>query len=121
MSSPLPHRPSINYTPQSELALDIATEDSSAVLQVLSSETARSVLRSLSTSPSTASDLSRDNDVSLQTVNYHLKNLCEAGLITEVGTWYSSKGAEMSVYAPSSTRVEITLTPESGATPSDSV
>lgn len=113
MASPLPYRPSIDYTPRPTQVIDLGDEDAEAALRTLGSETARAVLGLLDGGPATASDLAKDSDLSLQTVHYHLENLHEAGLVSDVGTWYSAKGAEMCVYAPTSERVEICLAPAS--------
>lgn len=109
MTTPLPHRPSIEYTPRPTQVVDLTDEDSGAALTTLGSETARAVLALLDSGPATASDLANDSDMSLQTVHYHLENLHDAGLVSDVGTWYSAKGGEMCVYAPASERVEICL------------
>lgn len=78
----------------------ISLTDSDAVLDALSSNTARKVLATLHEEPGTASDLAETVDTSIQNVNHHLKQLQGAGLIDNVDTWYSTKGREMDVYAP---------------------
>lgn len=70
------------------------------MLPTLASTTARQILIQLHEKPRTASDLADSVDTSLQNVLHHLSSLQEAGLITIVGTWYSSRGVEMDVYAP---------------------
>jgi len=77
-------------------------EDADEVFNALSSDTARDIYRSLHEEPTTPSDLSDRVDTSLQNARYHLENLEDAGLIEVVDTWYSSRGNEMSVYAPTS-------------------
>ena len=72
------------------------------VLDVLSSTTARRVLLALYDSPLPMSDLAEEVDTSLQNVEYHLDRLEAAGVVEVTDTWYSSKGAEMDVYAPTS-------------------
>lgn len=112
MSSPLPFRPSIDHTPSSKSVLGLADGGSAAVFESLSSETARSILETLEDGPATTSDLADAIDTSLQNIHYHLEKLIEADLVTEVGTWYSAKGKEMSVYAPTTERIEIRFTTE---------
>lgn len=109
MSSPLPLRPSIDHTPRSRSVIDLTDENSTAVFEALGSETARSILETLDDQPATASDLADEVETSLQNVQYHLDNLHDASLVAEVGTWYSSRGKEMSVYALSSERLEFRL------------
>lgn len=61
-------------------------------------------------------------DALAENAHYYLQNLCEAGLVTAAGTWYSSKGAEMTVYALTCDRIELRLgdgdrSPSRDATP----
>lgn len=114
MASPLPLRPSIEHTPRRRTAFRLGEDDTPAVLEALASETARSVLLALAEEPRTASDLAGAVDTSLQNVHYHLNNLLEAGLVTGIGTWYSAKGKEMTVYAPSSEGIELQFEPVDG-------
>jgi len=110
MSRPLPHRPSIDHAPRQRLVVDFRSERSETVLDALGSTTARSIMRLLERGPAPASEIAKQSDISVQTVSYHLDNLLDAGLVTAVGTWYSSKGAEMDVYALTGERVEVCLT-----------
>jgi len=71
-----------------------------AVVEALRSETARNVLAALYEEPTVASTLADRVGTSAQNVHYHLANLRDADLVEVVGTWYSSKGVEMDVYAP---------------------
>lgn len=48
----------------------------------------------------TPSELAEQVDTSIQNVQYHLEKLESAELIEVADTWYSEKGREMSVYAP---------------------
>lgn len=80
--------------------VDISGETASTVIPALASETARDLLVRLNDAPETASGLAERSDTSLQNVLYHLGSLREAGLVRVVDTWYSSRGVEMKVYAP---------------------
>jgi len=82
--------------------VDLEGEDADAVFSALSSDTARDIYRSLQEEPHTPSEIAEAADTSIQNVRYHLDNLEDAGLIEVVDTWYSSRGNEMSVYAPTS-------------------
>ncbi|MFC6954724.1 winged helix-turn-helix domain-containing protein [Halorubellus litoreus] len=75
--------------------------DTSAVFAALSSNTARSILNELYESPGTQSELADRVETSIQNVTYHVDKLHNAGLVTVVDQWYSEKGNEMDVYAPS--------------------
>lgn len=105
MSDPLPRRPPIDHTPRARAVADLAAEDTPAVLEALGTETARAILQALE-EPATTSEVAEVVGTSIQNAGYHLDKLREAGLVTEVGTWYSAKGRPMTVYAPTSERVE---------------
>lgn len=107
MSTPLPHRPSIDQPPRDTHTVSFDDEHVDDVLSILSCETARTLLATLDDGPATASDLSEQLDMSLQTVCYHLDKLSDADIVADVGTWYSSKGAEMTVYGTTIERFEI--------------
>lgn len=77
----------------------LSLEEAGPVLESLTSRTAQSILVELSDEPSTPGDVAERVDTSLQNVSYHLSKLEDAGLVTVVGTRYSSKGREMKVYA----------------------
>jgi DNA-binding transcriptional ArsR family regulator len=70
-----------------------------------SSETARAVLAATYEEPRTPTEVHGQVGTSLQNVHYHLDSLEDAGLIESAGTGYSSKGNEMTVYAPASEAV----------------
>ncbi|MDZ7851037.1 MAG: helix-turn-helix domain-containing protein [Halodesulfurarchaeum sp.] len=72
------------------------------VFEALASETRRHMLEELYDDPTTPSELATLTDTSLQNVHYHLEKLGDVDLVEPVGTRYSEKGAEMSVYAPTS-------------------
>jgi len=82
--------------------LDIEDAETDEVFSALSSETARDIYRAISDEPAPPSDIADRVDSSIQNVRYHLENLEEADLVEVTDTWYSSRGNEMSVYAPSS-------------------
>ncbi|MFB6123256.1 MAG: ArsR/SmtB family transcription factor [Haloferacaceae archaeon] len=109
MSSPLPHRPSIDHTPASLSVVDLTDDESTALLDSLSCETARAILAALEDGPATVSDLTGRVDTTLQNARYHLENLRDAGVVADVGTWYSAKGREMNVYALTSERIELRI------------
>lgn len=109
MSSPLPLRPSVDHKPSTRSVRDLTAEATETVFEALGSETARTILAALENDPATASDIADRVETSLQNVQYHLNNLQEADLVADVGTWYSAKGKEMSVYAPTVDRLEFRL------------
>lgn len=84
-------------------------EDADALIRSLSSETARSLLTALHEEPRTASKLAEEVDTSVQNVRHHLENLRDAGLVTVVGTRYSVKGREMTVYGPANERLVVAV------------
>jgi len=80
--------------------LEVQDEDTDAILDALAPDTRRAIYQSLFAEPRTTSELAEAVDTSLQNVQYHLEPLEDAGLIEEIDTVYSEKGAEMAVYAP---------------------
>lgn len=94
----LPYRPKVEESEREIELVDL--DDAGDILDVLSSTTARTILTSLYRNPGPASEIADRVDTSLQNVTYHLRRLRNADLITVVSTWYSSKGLEMDVYAP---------------------
>lgn len=114
MPDMLPFRPAIDHTPRRRSVIDLHDAAGQSIPDALGSATARAVLRTLGESPSTASGIAGALDSSLQNVQYHLEKLVDAGLVSEVGTWYSSKGREMQVYDLASERIELRLAPTNG-------
>jgi len=55
--------------------------------------------------PQTASDIAKSLDMSVQNAKYHLDKFEEAGLIEIIDIWYSDRGREMNVYAPTSSSI----------------
>lgn len=97
----LPRRPKVtNRDNREPVVLELASEHADRVFKSLASETARRVLQTLYEEPRVASDIADEINTSLQNVDYHLQNLQEAELVEIVDTWYSEKGNEMKVYAP---------------------
>jgi len=99
MASAFPHQPPVTHTPQKQTNIIVDRDETTDVLQVLSSESAQKILSILKSEPRTASEIAKSVDQSVQNVSYHLDRLCEAELITPTETWYSEKGREMTVYA----------------------
>lgn len=102
---PFRPEPDVRSDPQLVNIDDDAADD---VFAALSSDTARAILRALYVEPATASDLADAVETSLQNARYHLDNLMDAGLVEAVDTWYSSRGTEMTVYAPTSDPLIVT-------------
>lgn len=82
--------------------LGLDEEDADAVLEALSSATARTILRRLHDEPLAPSEIADREELSIQNVTYHLQKLAAAELIDVVGTQYSEKGREMAIYGPAS-------------------
>lgn len=101
MAGLLPSSPDTSGVEDAEpRVIGIEGDDADALIGALSSETARSLLAALHDEPATPSAVAARVDTSLQNAQYHLGKLEAADLIREVGTAYSEKGREMSVYAP---------------------
>jgi DNA-binding transcriptional ArsR family regulator len=105
MSRLLPFKTQVEPDEGEPRVLSIDDDAADDVFSALSSQTARDILAALYEDPRTASDLAEAADTSLQNARYHLDNLQESGLVEVVDTWYSSRGTEMKVYAPSDASV----------------
>lgn len=94
----LPCRPEVSLSEQESEIVPI--EEADDIIEVLSSELARSVLSCLYDTPAPASEIATQVNTSLQNTAYHLDRLESAGVVTVVDTCYSSKGKKMNVYGP---------------------
>jgi DNA-binding transcriptional ArsR family regulator len=115
----LPHRPPVEEPERDARVVTLGSGAAADVCRHLQSETATATLARVGRSPAPASDVADDLDVSLQTIDYHLGRLVDAGLVDAVGTWLSSRGTEMSVYAPAHRRVVIETAPATGSPAAD--
>ncbi|MES3517119.1 MAG: helix-turn-helix domain-containing protein [Natronomonas sp.] len=95
----LPSEPDLSADAEPRV-VDIDDDDADELMAALSSTTARRLLSTLHDDPAPPSELAERLDTSLQNTQYHLENLESAGAIEVVGTAYSEKGREMSVYGP---------------------
>jgi predicted transcriptional regulator len=95
-----PHRPPVDEPERDTRVVRLDTEEAATVCGCLASDTATSILSQLFEEPTTASDLADRVGTSLQNAHYHLERLQEIDLVRVVDTWYSSRGVEMNVYAP---------------------
>lgn len=101
MSSIFPLREKVSLDDGREPRLvDLEDDVADDVFQALSSGTTRQIFSALHETPQTASDLADVTDTSVQNVQYHLEKLADADLVENVDTWYSERGTEMKVYAP---------------------
>lgn len=80
--------------------IEIDDDDANTAFSVLSSETARQILKLIYEDARTSSEVASAVDTSLQNTNYHLTKLRESGFIEIVGSRYSEQGREMDIYAP---------------------
>lgn len=88
----------VENRPSRVVAIDDAGAD--PVFSVLSSQAAREVLTELYREPAPLSKLADRTEMSLQNTSYHVDRLAEYGLVEVVDTWYSTRGREMDIYAP---------------------
>jgi DNA-binding transcriptional ArsR family regulator len=101
MSTIFPLREKVSLDDGREPRLvDLDDDVADEVFQALSSGTTRQIFSALHETPQTASDLADVTDTSVQNVQYHLEKLADADLVNVVDTWYSERGTEMKVYAP---------------------
>ncbi len=96
----LPSSPDV--APDSEPRLvGLESDEADDLMAALSSETARRLLAELHDEPAPPGELADRVDTSLQNAQYHLEKLESAGAVEAVGTAYSEKGREMTVFGPS--------------------
>ena len=95
----LPSTPDITADSEPRV-VGLDSDEADDLMAALSSETARQVLSELHEEPAPPGELADRVDTSLQNAQYHLEKLEDAGAIEVVGTAYSEKGREMSVYGP---------------------
>jgi len=100
MSQVFPLRSSVSLDDRKPRLVDLDDEVADDVFEALSSRTTRRIFSALHEEPQTASDLATVTDTSVQNAQYHLEKLQDADLVEVVDTWYSERGTEMKVYAP---------------------
>lgn len=93
--------------------VEMEDRDAITIFETLGSETTYKLYRELQAEPQTPKELAEALDTSLQNVHYHLDKLEEASLIKTVDTWYSKKGIEMNVYAPTHSPLVISFADDS--------
>jgi DNA-binding transcriptional ArsR family regulator len=109
MSSILPHRPPVEAEPAGATVVDLTDDADAARIEALAADTARAILSALHDDPATASEVASAVDTSLQNAHYHLTKLSDVGLVEVIETWYSSRGSEMPVYAPTIDQLVLTV------------
>lgn len=67
--------------------------------QIISNEKARKILNLLTKKRATESEIAKALKIPISTVNYNIKQLLKAGLITVKGSFYSKKGNKVNVYS----------------------
>lgn len=101
MSSIFPLRETVTRDDQGGPRLvDLSEEAADEVFEALAASTTREIFLALHDDPQTASDLADRTDTSVQNVQYHLNKLKDVDLVESVDIWYSERGSEMDVYAP---------------------
>lgn len=101
----LPRRTAVEEPDRGTRVVELGTAEAAELCGTLASETATDILAELSDEPTVASEVAERVGTSLQNAHHHLGRLREADLVRVVDTWYSSRGAEMKVYAPVNERL----------------
>lgn len=102
MTQLLPSQSEVDVDECPPRVVSVDEEVADSVFSVLSTGTARRLLSELYREPAPMSTLADRTDMSLQNTTYHVQRLADVELVEVVDTWYSSKGREMKVYAPTS-------------------
>ena len=113
MKSLLPLKSPVETASDGATVVSISEEAADEVFKTLSSSTARRILSLLYEEPRPAAELAEATDTTVQNVRYHLDKLQAADLIAVADTWYSEKGTEMKVYAPTESALVVTAGSES--------
>ena len=67
--------------------------------QIISNGNARKILNFLASKNATETEMSKELKIPLPTIDYNIKQLMKAGMITINGTFYGKKGNKTNVYA----------------------
>ena len=100
MSDILPFKTDAENESAEPLFIELTDDAADEIFNALSSNTSREILTYLHKDPAPPSELAEATEITLQTTRYHLEKLESANLIEPIDTWYSSRGKEMTVYAP---------------------
>lgn len=113
LMSPLPTSPADEDTETETGDVDetmvISLQDESDVFSVLAAKCAREILIELYENPAATSEVATQVGTSVQNAQYHLEKLMDAGIVEAVSTKYSSRGREMTVYAPTDNPLTVIL------------
>ncbi|MBI2498871.1 helix-turn-helix domain-containing protein [Candidatus Woesearchaeota archaeon] len=81
------------------IMVSLEEEKAKKLAEVISNDTARKILDYLSEkNEATASEISKDLNVPISTVDYNMKNLIENGLVESKEFRWSPKGRQMDIY-----------------------
>lgn len=75
-------------------------EESKAITQTISNDTAMRILELLADNPMSTSAIAKKLNIPLTTAQYNIEKLIEAGLVKVDKTKYSEKGREVKLYTP---------------------
>ncbi len=82
------------------LILPLNDKSSKLISQVISNDTARDILETISDAPRSTTEIAEKLEIPLTTVQYNLEKLAEAGLVKVARTRYSRKMKPVKLYAP---------------------
>ncbi|MGC9444167.1 MAG: ArsR/SmtB family transcription factor [Candidatus Methanospirareceae archaeon] len=82
------------------LILPLNDKSSKLISQVISNDTARDILETISDAPRSTTEIAEKLGIPLTTVQYNLEKLAEAGLVKVARTRYSRKMKPVKLYAP---------------------
>ena len=82
------------------LILPLNDKSSKLISQIISNDTARDILETISDAPRSTTEIAEKLGIPLTTVQYNLEKLAEAGLVKVARTRYSRKMKPVKLYAP---------------------
>jgi len=85
--------------PENVIVLEPGDERAQKIAKAMASQTASDILRILSDSPKSLTEITEQLTLPLTTAKYHVENLLDAGLLRITDTKYSIKGREVKIYS----------------------
>lgn len=80
------------------IMLNMEDEKSAKIAEILANKTCKKILSLLADKNASESDIARELGIAINTAEYNIKKLAEAGLIEKAEHWWSVKGRKIPIY-----------------------
>jgi DNA-binding transcriptional ArsR family regulator len=97
----------IVFMEETYLNVDLNDDRAKYIAEVLGNKTCKKILELLARKDLTVTDIAKELDVPLNTVDYNIKKLIKSGLIEQVDYFWSVKGKKMPVYRVANKKIVI--------------